>query len=94
MSYVLSIWTVGPNPSLSATQSGTQRNLPLILQSPQDRSKWPQFRESCSYTGLEEVSRLCSQALRQDFEAHFSEGPIGSPVSKTPAGEGNAITNR
>jgi hypothetical protein len=32
--------------------------------------------------------------LRQSFEARFSQGPIGSPVSKTPAREGNAITNR
>ena len=28
------------------------------------------------------------------FVALFSEGPIGSPVSKTPSGESNAIKNR
>src|ERR1700674_4257149 len=42
------------------------------LHSPQDRSKCPQFRESCSHTGLENVTRLSSQA---SFEARFSEGP-------------------
>ena len=37
----------------------------------------------------EKISRFAPQA---SFGAFFSEGLIGSPVSKTPSGECNAIT--
>jgi hypothetical protein len=49
------------------------------LQSSQNCSKWPQFRESCPQTGLEKVSHFTAQAT---FAALFSGGPIGSPVSR------------
>src|ERR1019366_8580040 len=53
--------------------------------------KWAQFRNSCSQHGPEKVS--CSM-LQASFAAIFSGGHPSSPVSKTPSGECNAITNR
>src|SRR5450759_1722650 len=53
--------------------------------------KWAQFRNSCSQPGPEKVS--CSM-LQASFAAIFSGGHPSSPVSKTPSGECNAITNR
>jgi hypothetical protein len=61
------------------------------LYSSEQHEKWPQFRESSSQTGLEKVFRFAPQA---SLGAFFSEGLVGSPVSKTPSGECNAITNR
>jgi hypothetical protein len=51
----------------------------------------PQFRDSRSETGLEKESRSTPKV---GFAAIFSEGRTGCPVSATPIGECNAITNR
>jgi hypothetical protein len=53
--------------------------------------KSTQFRNYCSQTGPEKVFHSTPQAT---FRALFSGGHIGSPVSTTPPGECNAITNR
>jgi len=65
-----------------------QRTPAILLEKP---LKLPQFCRFCSRTGPEKVSHFKPQA---SFVAPFSEGPIGSPVSKTPYGECNAITQR
>jgi hypothetical protein len=53
--------------------------------------KSPQFRNFRAHTGPEKMSRWNS---RESILAFFSEGHCGSPVSSTPPGECNAITNR
>jgi hypothetical protein len=53
--------------------------------------KSPQFCKFCSQAGPEKVSR-CTPSPR--FRAFFSEGQTPSPVSTTPLGECNAITDR
>jgi hypothetical protein len=53
--------------------------------------KWARFRNSCPQSGPEKVS--CS-LLPASFAAFFSGGQTSSPVSKTPSGECDAITNR
>jgi hypothetical protein len=61
------------------------------LHSSEDRWKSPLFRNFRAQTGPEKMSRWISPA---SFPAFFSEGHCGSPVSSTPPGECNAITNR
>jgi hypothetical protein len=57
----------------------------------ENRAKSPQFLNFCSQTGPEKVSRFTPLA---SFHALFSGGQTRSPVSTTPSGECNAITNR
>jgi hypothetical protein len=80
--------TGGSNPSPSATQSGCRETL---LHSSENRAKSPQFRGFCFQAGPEKVSHFTREA---GFVAFFSDEPIGSPISTTPSGESNAITNR
>ena len=61
------------------------------LRCPENRRKSPQFFNSYPQTGLEKVPRCTPQA---SFGAVFSGRHTSSPVSTTPSGECNAITNR
>lgn len=61
------------------------------LHSSENRLEMPQFRDSRLETGLEKVSR---EFRRRGFAAIFSGGRMCSPVSTSPLGECNAITNR
>ena len=55
------------------------------------REKWPYFAITAQRTGLE---RMAHPILQAGFVTFFSVGRFGSPVSTTPSGECNAITNR
>ena len=55
------------------------------------REKCPYFAIIARRTGLERMSPLVLQA---SFVTFFSVGRFSGPVSTTPAGECNAITNR
>ena len=59
--------------------------------SSQNRWKSAQFRNFFPQIGPEKMSDCISRA---SFRGFFSEGHCGSPVSSTPPGEWNAITNR
>jgi hypothetical protein len=61
------------------------------LHSSENRWKSPQFRNFGHRTGPERMSRCPPQP---SLRAFFSAGQTRSPVSTTPLGECNAITNR
>jgi hypothetical protein len=61
------------------------------LHSPENRRKSPQFRNFGPQTGPEKMSRRTPQP---SFTAFFSGGHTRSPVSTSPRGEWNTITNR
>jgi hypothetical protein len=58
---------------------------------PGNRAKWPQFRVFCVQTGPE---KMPSTMLQASVAGTFSRRHLSSPVSATPSGEWNAITNR
>ena len=61
------------------------------LQFLQNHSNYPEFRDLAHKPDWEKVSHFPPQA---SFAALFSEGPLGSPVSRRAIGECNAITTR
>jgi hypothetical protein len=63
---------------------------PSFVQKSPENSAIPQFRNNCLRSGLKKMALLTSQPR---FLAFLSEGQIRSPVSATPLGEYNAITN-
>jgi len=65
------------------------REIRLLCQ--ENRKKSPQFLNFCSQTGPEKVSL---STLHRAFAPFFSAGQMRSPVSATPFGECQAITNR
>ena len=79
----------GSNPSLSATQSGQQRYLPII---PLEIDR---IGRNSSNPSRKADRRKCPAYSCKRVPAPFSlEGQTSSPVSRTHSGECNAITNR
>src|SRR5580698_8065911 len=74
-----------PSPPFSLDRRGNR------LHSAENHLKTAQFCDSCRQTGLEKVSRSNSVGR---LCGYFSGGHTGSPVSDSPLGECNAITNR
>jgi hypothetical protein len=79
----------GSNPSLSATQSAAQRNLPGFLSKLQQMGA---ISRSFPSTGTRE--KRTTEVAVGELCGFFSRAPQGSPVFEPHLGECNAITNR
>jgi hypothetical protein len=86
---LISLESLGSNPTLSATQSKLQRNSLALYREIRNIARISQYfvrkAEWREWTAQDRMASLCQS---------FSGGRLRSPVSGRARGESNAITNR